>query len=559
MRDSVYIMAIILPQIIAALEPSAITHNPSNIFYVNPPYGLVRLKAQPGTITEAQCIVNEQVNTMNLLYSDENGDFFVMTGRPFDSTASYYFMVRDGTDSLRIPESQMYTPRAVPFKVPDWACGVVYYSIFTDGFFNGDISNDPEQKALWGTPPREGFHFGGDFRGIMRKISHIESLGVGAVLLQPVFPSPSNHKFDPGAYNLVDPTFGDTVLFKQLIEEFHARDIRVVLSMPVTHTGAAFPIFADIVKKGRESKYVNWYRINALPITTTPPSYECWRKDPRFPKLDLSNNQVVNFVIGYIDYWKRFGVDGFYVGEDTDMPASFVTNLRSYIKTKYDDCLLIGSDPRHFSGRGFDGSEMTAFNNLIVAFFCKNSITASEFDRVLNRLLFFKPPQANRINLLSVSTVNTRIAAQSSYDVLRNLYAFLLTYPGSPVIMYGDEVGMTQGTSLNLGSFPWNEQAQDRALLEEIKTLINIHNTHSQIVSSTVYTLYINDITRVYAYDRGGFITVLNNGPNGSFVELPAWDGTYLDVISGDTLVAYSQALRLSVESRSYRLLKRGF
>jgi hypothetical protein len=63
----------------------------------------------------------------------------------------------------------------------------------------------------------------------------------------------------------------------------------------------------------------------------------------------------------------------------------------------------------------------------------------------------------------------------------------------------------------------------------------------------------------VYAYDRGGFITVLNNGPNGSFVELPAWDGTYLDVISGDTLVAYSQALRLSVEPHSYRLLKRGF
>jgi len=167
---------------------------------------------------------------------------------------------------------------------------------------------------------------------------------------------------------------------------------------------------------------------------------------------------VVNFVIGYLDYWKRFGVDGFYIGEAMDMPASFVTNLRSYIKTKYEDCLLIGSDPRHFSGRGFDGSELTAFNNLTVAFFCKNSITASEFDRALNRLLFFKPPQTNRINLLSVSTVNMRIAAQSNPDIIRNLYAFLLTYPGAPVIMYGDEIGMTQSTPLNLGSFPWNKQ-----------------------------------------------------------------------------------------------------
>jgi cyclomaltodextrinase len=558
MRVFVYIIPLMLPQIMLALDPSVITHNPGNIFYVNPLYGQVRLKAQPGTIAEAQCIINEQMNIMPLMYTDENGDYFVMTGRPFDTTASYYFIVKDATDSLRYPESYDFTPRAVHFNVPKWACGAVYYSIFTDGFSNGDVGNDPGQKALWGTPPKEWYHFGGDFKGIVRKIPYIESLGVGAVLLQPVFPAPSNHKLNPSRYNMIDPSFGDTVLFKQLIDEFHTRNIKVVLSIPVTHTGTEFPIFADIVKNGRESKYVNWYRVNTLPVTTSPPSYDCWRKDPHFPKLDLSNNQVVNFVIGYIDYWKHFGVDGFYIGEDTDMPASFVTNLRSYMKIKYEDCLLLGSDPRHFSGHGFDGSLLTTIGNLLIAYFIKNSITTSDFDRALSRLLFFNPPQANQVSLVTASTVNKRIAGHAGPVPLRNLYTFLLTYVGSPVIMYGDEVGMSQAEPLNLGSFPWNEDGQNRVLLEEIKQLIRIRNTYSQITSSVVYTLYINDITRVYAYDRGGFITVLNNGSNASFVELPAWDGKYLDIIRGDTLVAYSQALRLSVEPRSYRILKRG-
>jgi len=558
MREIVYIIVFIIPQTAAALDPSVITHNPGNIFYVNPAAGQVRLKSQAGAISEAQCIINGQATVMSIMYTDESDDYFVMTGRPFDTTARYFFMVKDATDSLRHPESYDYAPRAAHFNVPQWACGVVYYSIFTDGFYNGDMANDPQQKALWGTPPQSWYHFGGDLKGIIRKISYIESLGVGAVLLQPIFPAPSNHRFDPIGYNTIDPQIGDTVLFKQLIDDFHAKNIKVVLSIPVTHTGTEFPIFADIVKNGQESKYVSWYRINTLPITTAPPSYDCWRSDPHFPKLDLGNNQVVNFVIGYIDYWKHFGVDGFFIGEDADMPASFVTNLRSYMKSKYEDCLLLGSDPRHFSGRGFDGSMQTAFANLVTAYFIKNSITTTDFDRAINRLLFFNPPQANQSNLVSVSTINKRIATQTGTALLKNLYAFLLTYVGSPVIMYGDEVGMSQAEPLNLGSFPWNEDGQNRTLLEEIKRLTRIHNTYSQITSPTVYTLYVNDITRVYAFDRGGFITVLNNGPNGSFVELPAWDGKYVDIISGDTLVAYSQALRLSVEPRSYRLLKRG-
>ena len=461
MRDIVGILVLVLPQIMTALDPSAITHNSGSIFYVNPAYGQVRLKTQHGTVTAAQCIINEQVHVMNMTYSDENNDYFVMSGRPFDTTASYFFIVHDAADSLRFPESYNYIPRAVRFEVPDWAYGAVYYSMFVDGFFNGDISNDPGQKALWGTLPKDGYHFGGDFRGIIRKIPYIESLGVNVAMLQPVFPSSSNHKLNPRGYNQIDPAFGDTTLFKQLINEFHARNIKVVLSMPVTHTGTEFPIFADIVKNGAESKYVKWYRINTLPITATPPSYECWRNDPRFPKLDLSNNQVVNFVIGYIDYWKHFGVDGFYIGEDTNMPASFVTNLHSYIKTKYGDCLLLGSDPRHFSGRGFDGCMLHNLNQLMSAFFIQNTLSTSEFDRALNRSLFFNPPQANQTNLMPASTMLSRIAAETEPGMLRNLYAFLFTYVGSPLIMYGDEVGISQGVPLYPGSFPWHEADPD--------------------------------------------------------------------------------------------------
>ena len=106
---------------------------------------------------------------------------------------------------------------------------------------------------------------------------------------------------------------------KNLINEVHKRNRKIILSVIFTHTGIDFPAFVDVVKKGKESKYIEWYFIKSTPITTSPLNYECWRSNSRFPKLNLRNPQVANYLIGFLEYWKHFGFDGFYIGED-DVP-----------------------------------------------------------------------------------------------------------------------------------------------------------------------------------------------------------------------------------------------
>jgi cyclomaltodextrinase len=355
----------------------------------------------------------------------------------------------------------------------------------------------------------------------------------------------------------VDPSLGDTVVLKTLINELHRRNRKVVLSVPFTHTGTEFPTFVDIMKNGAHSRYLDWYLIKSTPITTTPPSYECWQDDWRFPKLNLKNPQVVNYLTGYLEYWKHFGFDGFRIGEDEKIEPTFIRTMRTHIKSKYPDCLLLGSDPYLLTGNAFDGCDQYALADVLNKYFIAKTISTSDFDRWIRRLFFFNPPQSNAINIIHSSVYGSRIAEGADTETLKNMYAFIFTCLGSPLVLNGDEIGLKYKTGLNPASFPWHSEGQNQELKREIIDLIALRKTYPQIANPHFYALYVNDITRVYAYDRGGLIVVLNSGNASSYVELPAWDGTYIDLVTSATLTAFSQKLRLSVEPMTYRILRR--
>ena len=190
---------------------------------------------------------------------------------------------------------------APEFRIPDWATGAVMYQIFTDRFCNGDPDNDVLtgeyvynggqvlQIEDWYCPPasddtRE--HYGGDLQGIMDKLDYLEDLGVEVIYLNPIFVSPSNHKYDTQDYDHIDPHFGKIVhdhgkvlprgaqdnreaeryrarvtdpanleasdrLFANLVREAHMRGIRVILDGVFNHCGS-FHRWLD-----REKIYLN--------------------------------------------------------------------------------------------------------------------------------------------------------------------------------------------------------------------------------------------------------------------------------------------------------------
>jgi cyclomaltodextrinase len=542
---------------ISALNPDSIFHDPDDVFYVNQQIGEIRFKVPKNSIDDAFLVIGTNRLRMNIGYRDDRFEYYVANLAPFDSSLVYGFLIKDETDSLHLPPEGDYHATGAVLQVPDDAMSKTYYFISIDGFFNGNVANDPANKNEWNSSPDDWIPFGGDIDGITDKMDYLISLGLDIILLSPLCKANSNHKLNPNDYATVDPAYGDTNTLKMLIAAAHGVGSKIVLNLVFTHTGVDFPAFTDIKKNGRASRYTNWYRIGSMPTDSAGFKYESWRTDTLFPLLNLRNEQLQNYLIGFADYWAHFGFDGLYVGEREEIDPGFLRRLYDHLKIKYPELILISSDSRYQRLSGFDGCFNREFTSNMINYFVNNMISTAAFDSIIHHMLFFQPSQISRASLIGFHDYAMRITTLADTALLELMYAFVFTFCGSPVLFYGDEIGMTECVPLNWGSFNWEISQQNIALTNFIRNLVKIRRENPEIADRHFFTLYIDDIKKVYAYDRGGLIVVLNSGSSQSLVELPAWDGSYLDLISGTKYTVVDQKLRLSVDSISFRILKR--
>lgn len=209
-------------------------------FYRNPSepdcFEEVNLRFRTGreNVDEVILVFDEQRYTMQKVANDKMFDYYEYTVKLGDSRVEYYFEVHSGHmvcyfNSVGVCSSveNYYNFSITPsFQTPDWAKGAIIYQIFVDRFYNGDRSNDVEtdeyfyigegthKNSDWMKYPREmdvREFYGGDIAGVMRKLDYLQDLGVEAIYLNPIFVSPSNHKYDIQDYDYIDPHFGRIV------------------------------------------------------------------------------------------------------------------------------------------------------------------------------------------------------------------------------------------------------------------------------------------------------------------------------------------------------------
>ncbi len=142
-------------------------------------------------------------------------------------------------------------------------------------------------------------------------MDEIRALGADTIYLNPVFLSPSNHKYDTWDYYQVDPCFGGNKALKRLILSAHNKGMKICLDGVFNHSGEHFFAFQDVKQFGPKSQYWDWYFINNYPITKTPLSYHCCGDADFLPKLNYENPQVQEYFIKVGKFWvKEFGIDG---------------------------------------------------------------------------------------------------------------------------------------------------------------------------------------------------------------------------------------------------------
>ncbi len=218
------------------------------------------------------------------------------------------------------------------FHVPAWAKGALQYQIFPERFRNGDAANDvqageyryvgePVRAAAWDDPPADGdfrTFYGGDLRGILEKLDYIQSLGVEVIYLNPIFISPSSHKYDTQDYLHIDPHLGVLVgetpeclarraysdetlaqsdaLFAELCGELHRRGMRIILDGVFNHCGS----FHRWMDREKSCGGTGAYHDPDSPCReffhfdeNDPAGYEAWWGFDTLPKLNYENSDAL--------------------------------------------------------------------------------------------------------------------------------------------------------------------------------------------------------------------------------------------------------------------------
>lgn len=352
--------------------------------------------------------------------STENFDYYVTEMELKSEPFRYFFEIKSGkthcfynklgmTKDLSDSHSFCIQPG---FSTPEWAKGAVMYQIFTDRFYNGDPCNDVLDNEYiyiqegtrrvmdWDRRPvsmdvRD--FYGGDLEGVRKKLDYLQDLGVEVIYFNPLFVSPSNHKYDIQDYDYIDPHFGKILkdegavlpywsrenaqasryisrvtrkenleagnqLFIQLVEEIHRRGMRVILDGVFNHCGS-FNKWMDRERiyehqegyeKGAyvsaDSPYRTFFHFNNEHEWPYNQFYDGWWGHDTLPKLNYENSpKLLEYIMQIAKKWVSppFNVDGWRLDVAADLGLSSEYNhkfwkmFRKAVKEANPDAVIL--------------------------------------------------------------------------------------------------------------------------------------------------------------------------------------------------------------------------
>lgn len=459
-------------------------------------------------------------------------------------------------------------------RPPDWVSDAVFYQIFPERFYNGNPENDPEDTEVWGGKPTRDNFFGGDLQGIIQKLDYLEELGINAIYLNPIFKSPTNHKYNTTDYYEIDPAFGDKSILKSLVNTAHEKNMKVVLDGVFNHCGQNFSQFRDVNKKGNDSNYWDWYEVDGFPIETEPePNYRCWAGVPYMPEFDRTNTEVRRYLLDIVQYWiEEADIDGWRLDTTNYLEPGFVRSVRTAAKETQPEAYVmgevVGPASSWFKSGSLDGVMNYELYKYLVDFLAKEDYGAREFRQRIYFLRRSYPEWANfgNYNLLgSHDRPRFMTLCENDPDRFKLAYFFLFTFPGAPAIYYGDEIGMEGGDDPDCRrTYPWNKNKYHGELLDYFKKLVELRKEEKSLKEGSFREIAASN--EVFAYARGNskeqVVGVINSGSGQNQIEISSKALSPVSTSSGEVLFGDAvlnnkkNGLQLKIPGYGYCLLK---
>ncbi len=446
----------------------------------------------------------------------------------------------------------VYDPAQMP---ADWTRGMVIYQIFPDRFADGDPTTNQASKGVYGLPPlfkqwgevpekppmgRD--FFGGDLRGVIEHLDYIEDLGIDCVYFTPIFHAASNHRYEAINYLKIDPMLGTDADFDELVEELHARGMRIVLDGVFNHCSADSIYFQD-AKRSKESPFYRWFT-----FTTYPDEPVGWWGYGFMPEF-IECPEMEYFFLGeggVTEHWLRRGIDGWRLDVAFDNTDEFWRRFRKRVNAVKQGAYLVSelwTDSTHYMlGDTFNGTMNYRVTWAVRGFLAYDKLSPSELDDRLHTFLRDTPPPAvqSQMNLLD-SHDSDRILTACGGDVRRakQCYAFIFAFPGAPMIYYGGETNL-QGEYAEDGrrTMPWDKL--DTSMIDWMRGALLVRRALPALCTGDFAPVIVDDACKVYGFLRaqnGESVYALYNASDSpAAILLSGVIGTWRDVLHLDPL-----------------------
>jgi alpha-glucosidase len=469
------------------------------------------------------------------------------------------------------PDPEAHFRHVAGYRPADWVWHQVAYQVFPDRFRAADATGGPQSgdwslggqpivRRAWHERPTPGMgareFFGGDLDGVREGLDHLDDLGAGMLYLNPIFQSPSSHRYDTADYGRVDPHLGGDAAFARLLAEARRRGMRVVLDAVVNHTSDRHPWFDRDGRADPPGAYADPASPHRERYVFRDPSdrdsFVGWKGARSLPVLDYGSVAVQDDVYAGDDAvlrrWLRppWGIDGWRLdvvhmlgeGAGAGRNADHVRAIRRAIRSERPDAYVLGE---HFSdatawlqGDQEDGAmNYAGFLRPMLAFWtgadlhgdperCDGAELERRLTRVRSRLPW--PIALSQLNALSSHDVPRFLTrSQGDVDALIAAHHVLLAYVGVPCIYYGDEVGLEGGRDPdNRRPFPWDEGAWNLRLYRTLRRLVHLRRRHPALAVGRYRALRAEGDVHAFArvHDGEAVVVAVHRGSGGR-VALP--------------------------------------
>ncbi len=461
------------------------------------------------------------------------------------------------------------------YKAPSWVQNTVWYQVTLGSYSNsGDECVD---------------YWAGNVEGMIKKLDYIKEMGFTGIYFNPIFQSDSWHKYDIGDYYKIDESYGTNEQFKEFVDKAHSLGIKVVLDAVFNHAGDSHPFWKDVMEKGTESPYYDYFYIDgekpyeycgdpfdAVNVRESI-NYKTFGYSHTMPKWKASNEKVREHLIGSAVYWiKEYNIDGWRCDVSNEVSHDFWRQFRKEVKKANAEAYILGENwddaSAWLKGDQYDGVMHYELAYPIWKYIGKSShdkqkigvVKATTFKEEMTKALTMYPKHVTRnmFTLISSHDINrVKDFCSGNMKKVELMYIVMFTYAGSPCVYYGDEVGMEGKALDNRTPMVWNEEKQDKNIQTFIKKIVQLRKNHSSFKAIDVNWLLVDDDKDVVIYEKVSevddekVIVILNNNDDNIEISLPTEmkNKTYKNLFTDENI---NLEKSLKMNGLDYLLLK---